>query len=87
MSIWQNAISMNSQFQIRKALQMVSNAADFLRRHPAVPERTFYRQRSDHPTRMRAGVAARLEAALIAEGLLRQRESNAKPTTVEHPFN
>lgn len=63
---------MASQFQIRKALNKVSNVADFLRRHDTVSERTFYRQRADNPPKMRRKVALALELALLEEGLLRR---------------
>lgn len=69
--MWQHLAPMPTPHQIRKALQKVANAAEFLRRHPDVPERTFWRQRSEHPTRMRESVRATLANALTEEGLLR----------------
>lgn len=81
--MWQHLAPMPTPYQIRKALQKVANAAEFLRRNPDVPERTFYRQRSDNPTRMRESVRATLAAALVKEGLLRatkQQEENADAT-------
>lgn len=75
---------MSSQHQIRKALLKLSNVADFLRRHPGVAERTVYRQRGDKPPRMRAAVAADIEAALIQEGLLR---GNRQATTRQQRTN
>lgn len=71
---------MASQFQIRRALNQLSNVAAFLSRHPQVSERTVYRQRSDDPTRMRKSVAATLETALTEEGLLRaQKPQKSQP--------
>lgn len=65
---------MTSQAKIRTALLSISNVAEFLRRNPDVSERTVYRQRAPNPPPMRPSIKARVEAALIKEGLIRGKK-------------
>lgn len=72
--MWQHLPPMTDpQSKIRAALLRISNVADFLRRHEDVSERTVYRQRTPNPPPMRPSVARRIERALIAEGLIRDK--------------